>query len=88
MQVAGVFICLVLLAIMSGCTDTVDKVTVTGLSTKATVIIDGTLCGGCIQKYCFEACPERAISEHIINPNQYITTTSVRESNDTFDSFF
>lgn len=71
-QVTGVFFVYLLLSVFLSCTDTVDKMNVTGLSTKATVTIDGTLCGGCIQKYCFEACPQRAISEHLINSNQYI----------------
>ena len=52
--------------------ESVDKITVTGAKTKASVIIDGTLCGGCIPRFCFEVCPQRAISENIINNNQYV----------------
>jgi Formate hydrogenlyase subunit 6/NADH:ubiquinone oxidoreductase 23 kD subunit (chain I) len=51
------------LACIAGCSDSVDKVSVSGASTQATVCIDATTCIACIPRYCYESCPQRAISE-------------------------
>jgi formate hydrogenlyase subunit 6/NADH:ubiquinone oxidoreductase subunit I len=45
------------------CTDSLDKVSVSGVSSQTAVVIDGNACIACAGRYCYEACPKRAIEE-------------------------
>jgi NAD-dependent dihydropyrimidine dehydrogenase PreA subunit len=58
-------------ALFIGCSDSIDKVSVTGEGAKAAVTIDAVLCVGCAAQPCFESCPQRAIEFRVIN-DKYI----------------
>jgi Fe-S-cluster-containing hydrogenase component 2 len=51
------------MAFMAGCSDSVAKLSVSGASTQATVVINANACIACAPRYCWESCPQRAISE-------------------------
>jgi Fe-S-cluster-containing hydrogenase component 2 len=64
-----IFLAIILIA---GCSDTVDKVMVTGQSASATVFIDAKACIACAPRYCWESCPVRAISAVSISAAQTV----------------
>ena len=51
------------MAFLAGCSDSIDKISVSGTSTQATVVINANACIACAPRYCWESCPQRAISE-------------------------
>jgi NAD-dependent dihydropyrimidine dehydrogenase PreA subunit len=69
----GIICCIACTTFFSGCSDSVDKVKVTGISAQARVVIDATLCTGCAPRYCYESCPQHAIDELEMTPGiQYV----------------
>jgi Fe-S-cluster-containing hydrogenase component 2 len=59
-------------ACCAGCSDSVDKVSVSGVSTQAAVFIDATACIACAPRYCYQSCPQRAISEVRLNETKTV----------------
>jgi NADP-reducing hydrogenase subunit HndC len=47
------------------CSDSVEKVRVTGtdVNAKSTVVIDGEICYGCVLESCKTLCPQKAVSK-------------------------
>jgi NAD-dependent dihydropyrimidine dehydrogenase PreA subunit len=58
-------------ALLAGCSDSIDKVSVAGVSTSAAVTIDAKRCPGCAGRFCYEVCPQRAIDELPIDGRYY-----------------
>jgi formate hydrogenlyase subunit 6/NADH:ubiquinone oxidoreductase subunit I len=63
MIVASVFVTCGSVMLFTGCSDSVDKVSVSGAPSQPAVTIDAKACIACAGRYCWEACPKRAVDE-------------------------
>ncbi len=66
MAIAALFACL------TGCSDSLEKTSITGNSPKFTAVIDIQVCIPCSQRFCWVACPTRAINERKLIDNSII----------------
>jgi ferredoxin len=69
--IRAVLICLAAIAsiFIAGCSDSVEKLSVTGTSSSASVVVDAEKCTWC--GICYRACPAGAISENVFVNSDY-----------------
>jgi len=66
MLIGALFFCL------TGCSDSIEKTSIAGSGSKFTAVIDMKVCIPCSQRFCWVACPKRAINERRLSDNSLI----------------
>jgi|GEM_PF-622252 len=78
-HVLTVFLLALIAVAAFSCSDSVDKVRVTGADaitnatdsgTKPSVVIDASICYGCSYEYCYVRCPTGAVSKTVLENNR------------------
>jgi ferredoxin len=62
-------VCVCMFAALVSCSDSVEKLSVTGTSSSASVVVDAEKCTWC--GICYRACPAGAISENVFVNSDY-----------------